>query len=54
MSNSSISSATTPDQSGPGNDANEEIPRIPQNSIITGASPLDYLKSYSRHLLAGS
>ena len=46
MSNSSIrpvdttlSGATTPSQSGPGSDGNEEVLCIPQSSNITRASP---------------
>ena len=34
-----LSSATTPSQSGPGSDGNEGVPRIPQSSGITRASP---------------
>ena len=30
-----------PNQSGPGSDSNEGVFRIPQNSSITRASPLD-------------
>ena len=48
MSNSSIwpidrtlSGATTPVQSGPKSDDNEWVPRLPQSSSITEASPLD-------------
>ena len=58
MSNSSIwsidrtlSDATTPDKSGPGNNGNEGVLRIPQSSSITGASPTDYLVSYLGHSL---
>ena len=53
MSNSSswpidrtLSRATTPYQSGPGNDVNERVLRFPQSSSITGATPLDCLMSY--------
>ena len=53
MSNSSIwpidktlSSTITPDQSGPESDGSEGVLRIPQNSSITGASPLNGLMSY--------
>ena len=60
MSNSSIwvidrtlSGTTTPGQSGPGSDDNEEGLRILPNSSITGASPSDCLKSYTGHSLAG-
>ena len=52
MSNSSIlpidrtlSSATTPSQSGPGSDDKEEILHIPQSYNITVASLLDCLMS---------
>ena len=55
MSNSSIqpidrtlSGATTP---GPGNDGNEGVLCIPQNSSITGASPLGCLMSYLGHTM---
>ena len=42
-----LSDATTPDQSGPGSDGNEEVLRIPQSPGITGASPSDCLMPYS-------
>ena len=58
MSNSSIwsidrtlSSATTPGQSGPGSNGNEGILRILQSSSITEASPSDCLVSYPWHSL---
>ena len=58
MSNSSIwpidrtlSGATNPDQSGPGSDGNKGVIHIPQNSIITEASPSDCLVSYPEHSL---
>ena len=35
--------ATTPRQSGPGSNGNEEIIHIPQSSSITSASTSDYL-----------
>ena len=35
--------ATTPGQSGPWSDSNEEVIRIPQSPSITGTSPSDYL-----------
>ena len=61
MSNSSIwpinrtlSSATTPDQSVPGNDGNERVLHILHSSSITRASPSDCLASYQGHLLGGS
>ena len=57
MSNSSSwpidsiqSDVTTPDQSRPGSDGNEEVLHIPQNSSITGASPPGCLVSYQGHL----
>ena len=43
--------ATTPGQSGPGNDGNEEILCIPQSSSITKASPSDCLMPYPGHTL---
>ena len=43
-----ISGATTLGQSGPGN---EGVLHIPQSSIITGASLLDYLVLYPAHSL---
>ena len=49
-----LSSTTTPGQSGRGSDGNEEEPRIPQSSCITGASPSDCIVSYPRNSLAGS
>ena len=48
-----LSGATTPDQSGPGSDSNEEVLHISQTSNITGASPSDCLVSYPGHSLAG-
>ena len=33
-----LSGATTPGQSGPGSDCNEEVLHITQSSIITGTS----------------
>ena len=60
MSNSSIwpiarilSSATTPSQSGAGNDGNEGVLRIPQSSSITEASSSDCLVSYRGDSLGG-
>ena len=41
-----LSGANTPGQSGPGNDGNEGVFRIPQSSNITGTSPSDCLVSY--------
>ena len=61
MSNSSIwpkdrtlSVATTPGQSGPGNDGSEGVLHIPQSSSITGASLLDCFVSYPVHSLGES
>ena len=48
-----LSSTTTPGQSEPGSDGNEGLLQIPQNSIITGASPSDCLVSYPGHSLVG-
>ena len=60
MSNSSIwakdrtlSGATTPGQSGPGSDRNEEVFSIHLSFRITGASLSDCLVSYPGHLLWG-
>ena len=36
-----LSSSTTPDQSGPRSDSNEGVLRIAQSSSISGASPAD-------------
>ena len=44
-----ISGATTPGQSGPGSDDNEEVLHIPRSSSITGASSSECLVSYSGH-----
>ena len=44
-----LSSATTPHQSGPGSDGNKGALNIPQSSSITGASPSDCLVSYPGH-----
>ena len=49
-----LSGTTTPGQSGPGSDGNEEIIRIPHKSSITGTSPLDCLVSYPGHSLGES
>ena len=61
MSNSSIrpidmtlSGATTPGQSWPGSDGNEEVLCIPQSSSITVASPSYCLVSYPGHSLGES
>ena len=45
--------ATAPGQSGPGNDGNKGVIRIPQSSSITGTSPSDCLVSYPGHLWGG-
>ena len=42
-----LSGNTPTGQSGRGNDGNEGIQLIPQNSGITGASPFDYLGLYT-------
>ena len=49
-----LSSATTPNQSGPGSDGNEGVLRIPQSSSVAGTSPLDLLVSYPGHSLEES
>ena len=49
----SLLGATNPSQSGLGSDSNEGVLRIPQSSSITGASPLDRLKSYQDTLGGG-
>ena len=46
-----LSSATTPGQSGPGSNGNERVLRIPQSPSITGTSPSDCLMSYPGYLL---
>ena len=46
-----LSDATTPGQSEPGNDGNEEVLRVPQRSSITGTSPSDCLVSYPGYSL---
>ena len=43
--------ALTLDQSEPGNDGNEEVLRIPQNSSIIGTTPSERLVSYPGHSL---
>ena len=45
---------TTPGQSGPGNNGNQGVPRIPQSSSITRASTSDCLVPYAGHSLGGS
>ena len=52
--NRNLSNATTPGQSGPGNDSNERVLRILQSSRITWTSPPDCLVSYPRHSLGES
>ena len=49
-----LSSATTQSQSGPGNDSNKGVLRIPQIPCITGTSPSDSLVSYAGHPLGES
>ena len=44
-----LSGTTTPGQSKPESDGNEEVRCIPQSSSITGTSPSDCLGSYPRH-----
>ena len=46
-----LSCASTPGQSGPGSDSNEQVLHIPQSSSITGTSPPDCLVSYPGHSL---
>ena len=46
-----LSSATTPGQSGPGSDGNEGVFNIPQIFSITGISPSECLVSYPGHSL---
>ena len=50
----SLLGATTPGQSGPGSDGNEEVLPIPQSSSITGTSPSEYLVSYQDTHWGGS
>ena len=54
MSDWTLSGPTTPDQSGPGSNSNEEVLHIPQSSIITVASPSDCLASYPEYSLGES
>ena len=49
-----LSGATTPGQSEPGSDRNEEVLCIPQSSSITGTSPSDCFVSYSGYSLSGA
>ena len=48
-----LSGATTPGQSGPRNDDNEEVLHILQSSSITGTSPSGCLVSYPGQSLEG-
>ena len=48
-----LSGATTPGQTGPGSNGNEEVLCIPQRSSITEASPSDCLVSYPGHSSGG-
>ena len=48
-----LSDATIPGQSGPGNDGNEGVRRIPQSCSITRTSPSDCLVSYTDPSLGG-
>ena len=48
-----LTGATTPVQSWPGSNGNEEILRIPQSSSITGTSLSGCLVSYTRTLVVG-
>ena len=48
-----LSGATTPGQSGPRSDGNEEVLRISQSSSITGNSPSDCFVSYPGHKFGG-
>ena len=49
-----LSSATIPDQSGPGSNGNEGVLRLPQSSSIIGTSPSDCLATYPGYLLGES
>ena len=48
-----LTGATSPGQSGPGSDSNEEVLSILQISSISAASPSDCLVSYPGHSLEG-
>ena len=50
----SLSGATTPGQSGPGNNGNKGMLRIPQSASINGTSPSDCFVSYPGHSLEQS
>ena len=52
--NKTLSYATTPGQSGPGNYDKKGVHHIHQSSDITGFSSLDCLVSYPRHSLQES
>ena len=47
-----LSGATTPEQSGPRRDGNNEVLRIPQSSNMSGASPSGCFVSFAGHSLA--
>ena len=49
-----LSGATTPRQSEPGNNRNEWVIHTPQRSSINGTSPLDCLMSCLEHSFGGS
>ena len=49
-----LSGASTPGQSWPGSKSNKGVLRIPQNSNISGASPLNCFVSYPGHSLGKS
>ena len=49
-----LSGATTPGQSGPGSDVNEEVLRVLQSFSIPGASLSYCLVSYAGHSLGES
>ena len=48
-----LSGATTPGQSGPGSNGNEEVLHISQSSSITGTSPSDCLGLYPENRFGG-
>ena len=48
-----LSGSTSPGQSGPGSNGNEEVIRIPQSPSITGTSPSDSFVSYPGHSMRG-
>ena len=51
--NRTLSGATTPGQSGPWSDGNEEVLHIPQSSCIPGTSPSNCFVSYPGHTFGG-